>query len=119
MIFVIGSLAFVLIIISLIHGLLSIANEPEEMQVIEGGKYDALARLDKLIDYCWGMNSGSHESNVCFLVKTNITGEITENDIKSFVRRVNPSLIHSVTINQSTSKIVIKYQNGQIFIEER
>ena len=118
-IFITGSLFFVFIILSLISGLLSIVNEPNETQVLDDGKYDSLMKLEKMINHCFNNNRGSHESNVCFKVKTDVNEKITESDIRIYVDGINSSLIHSVTINQNVTEVLIKYQDGQIFIEER
>ncbi len=113
-IMVLAAFVFVMFIISFVAHLLYL-NETGKVKDIEGNKNIALSRLIPLIKKCYKDNKGNYESDVCYIVNTSVS-EIIDNE--TIIKKSQPIPVKSINITPETKKIIIKYEDGEIIVEE-
>jgi len=118
-IFVIGSIGFIVIIIYVVGTMLSDTTIPDENQYIEGNADDVTDDILRLVYYCWNNNKNLAGSNVCFNIELDLQGTVTQSD---FTASIDSLLIPPTKISlesdltNTDQNLIIIYQENEIII---
>ncbi|MCK4429556.1 MAG: hypothetical protein KAU95_04215 [Candidatus Aenigmarchaeota archaeon] len=117
-IFLIGSIAFILLLISLVTTFVD--SDYRDEYEIKGDKFEVIVELREFIYDCWSDHKGSYKNAVCFKIFMNSSETITEEDI---LKHIDESKIKKEYIEieeiEKQSYVIIKYDEEKIVVESR
>lgn len=117
-IFLIGSIAFIFVLIGLVTTFVD--NDYRDEYKIKGEKFDVIIELREFIYQCWADKKGSYKNSVCFKIFMNSSETITEEDI---LKHIDESKIKKEYIEieelEKQSYIIVKYEEEKIVVESR
>lgn len=119
---IIGSVAFLAILLAIVNSLLLEAGPERRDRELEGGEYDVLRELQRLTHRCWEENENLQLAKVCYEINTNINEKIYADNIHAEITNSNllpENLDIPQNLTEETEKIIIKYESNVIYIEER
>jgi hypothetical protein len=115
MILIVVAISFSILMYSLTSNLFFFRKE----EVIKGDKDLVIYSLLKIAYECYDSNLNVKASVICNKVQINSNEDILANEILSRLdkRRINENKFFAEDL-RANSKVIIRYENGNIFIEE-
>lgn len=119
---VVGSIAFVSVLLAIVSGLLAKTGSGRKERKLEGGKFIVLNDLKRLVHKCWDNNKNLERAKICFEIQLNLTEKINASEVEGSVTSgdLKPGNIEvPQNLTKKTENVIVKYEKNLVSIEER